>query len=67
MATPIRFEKFSTGLKARLNPTYRREVELHQGHRSIKPRKDFDQGNQTTALPFTTKTKAYGTYVWRRH
>jgi hypothetical protein len=66
MITPIHFEVFSNGLKARLTPTYRRELELQREHRSIKSRKGTDPGNQPTALPFTTKTKAYGTYAWRR-
>ena len=67
MIVPIHFEVFSKGMKARLNPTYRRDLVLRRERENTESWKDIDPGNQTTALPFTTKTKAYGTYVWRRH
>jgi hypothetical protein len=65
MGTPIHIEVFSAGMKARLNPTYRRDLELSRPH--IKPPGRFEQGKQKATLPFTTRTKAFGTYVWKRH
>jgi len=67
MIVPIHFEVFSNGMKARLNPTYRRELALQRERDDAESWKTIDTSQQTTALPFTTKTKAYGTYVGRRH
>ena len=66
MAKSIQIEVISTGMKAKLSPTYRRNLELARRQDRSELMKNFNQNNQTTALPFTTKTKAYGTYVWRR-
>jgi hypothetical protein len=63
MFTPFHLEVFSSGLKAKLDVKYRRI----EGQRSeiIEFRKNSNPSSHETALPFTTKTRAYGTYVWR--
>jgi hypothetical protein len=67
MIMPIHFEVFSTGMKARLSPTYRREFQLNQQIGFPELLRNYDHVGQTTVLPFTTKTKAYGTYTWKKH
>jgi hypothetical protein len=66
MITSIYFEVFSTGMKARLDPKYRRLLELGRHPELVEFRRDLSQNVRETALPFTTKTKAYGTYVGRK-
>jgi hypothetical protein len=65
MFNSIHFEVFSAGMKAKLSPTYRRNLELSRREDHVETGKDSVQDSQTI-LPFTTKTKAYGTYVWRK-
>jgi hypothetical protein len=63
MFTPFHLEVFSSGLKAKLDVKYRR-IE-GQRPETIECRRNFSPSSHETALPFTTKTRAYGTYVWR--
>jgi hypothetical protein len=65
MSNSIHFEVFSAGMKAKLSPTYRRNLELSRRQDDVETRKDLNRDNQTM-LPFTTRTKAYGTYSWRK-
>jgi hypothetical protein len=65
-AKPIQFEVISPGMKAKLSPTYRRNLELVRGQDRSESLKNLSQGNQTTTLTFTTETRAYGTYVRRQ-
>jgi hypothetical protein len=53
-------------MKARLDPTYRRVLQAKQHLRIDKFYQSIYPSDHETALPFTTKTKAYGTYVWRK-
>jgi len=66
MITHINFEVFSPAMKARLDPTYRRPLQARQHIRNVEFWKRTNQGDNETALPFTTKTRAYGTYVERK-
>jgi hypothetical protein len=65
MITKIHYEIFSPAMKARLDPTYRLFDPTYQHPEGVK-----SSNNQTgtkTVLPFTTKTRAYGTYPSRNH
>ena len=66
MITHINYEVFSPAMKARLDPTYRRVIQAEQHSEIAKLYKSIYQNDHEPVLPFTTKTKAYGTYVWRR-
>jgi hypothetical protein len=66
MITHINYEVFSPAMKARLDPTYRRVIQEEQNSEIDKLYRSVYQSDHETALPFTTKTKAYGTYVRRR-
>jgi hypothetical protein len=66
MITHINYEVFSPAMKARLDPTYRRAIQEEQQFGIDKLDKSICQSDHETALPFTTKTRAYGTYAWRR-
>jgi hypothetical protein len=66
MITHINYEVFSPAMKARLDPTYRRILQAEQHPRSYRSRKNASPSGHKTALPFTTKTRAYGTYVERK-
>jgi hypothetical protein len=65
MITRINFEVFSSAMKAKLDPRYRRRFQPDQHPRSIEFQKSISRSDQKTALPFTTVTRAYGTYYWR--
>ena len=65
MITTIQFEEFSPGMRAKLDPKYRRLFQSGQRPESVEFPRSFSQGDQETALPFTAKTKSFGTYVWR--
>ena len=67
MITHINFEVFSPAMKARLDPTYRRVLQAKQHLKNVVIRKNTSRSDHKTLLPFTTKTKAYGTYVERKH
>jgi hypothetical protein len=63
MIEPFHLEMFSPGLKAKLDVKYRRVEREQLG--IVEFRKEFNLSHHNTALPFTTKTRAYGTYMWR--
>lgn len=63
MPKPFHLEVLSSGLKAKLDVTYRRFE--RQRSDIIEFRREFGRKNHGTTLPFTTKTRAYGTYSWR--
>ena len=63
---PRYFEAFSAGMKAKLDPKYRRKLELDKPPELVDFRRVTSDEDKETALPFTTKTKAYGTYVSRK-
>lgn len=65
MIRPIYFEVFTPGMKARLDPTYRRDIQAQQHPRYTEIQKNHDQGDKKTVLPFTTISKSYGTYAWK--
>jgi hypothetical protein len=65
MITHINYEVFSPAMKARLDPTYRRVLQAKQHLRIDRLYQSNYPSDHETALPFTTKTKAYGTYAWR--
>jgi hypothetical protein len=64
MTTPFHLEEFSPGMKAKLDIKHRRNQD-QQNHVS-KFNADLIPRKYKAALPFTTKTKAYGTYDWRK-
>jgi hypothetical protein len=65
MITHINFEVFSPAMKAKLDPRYRRRVQTDQHPGSAEVQKSISRNDRKTALPFTTITRAYGTYCWR--
>ncbi len=65
MITPIHFEVFASGMKARLDPTYRRDIQGQQHPRCAEIQKNHAQGDKKTVLPFTTILKSYRTYAWK--
>jgi hypothetical protein len=65
MTTPFHLEVFSSGMKAKLDVKYRR-IE-GQNAEIAESRRNFNLSNQAKALPFTQKTRGYGTYVWRNN
>ena len=66
MITRINYEVFSPAMKARLDPTYRRLHEMEQPPKNVELRRNNGHKDPETVLPFTTKTRAYGTYVERK-
>jgi hypothetical protein len=62
MTTHINYEVFSPAMKAKLDPTYRRVLQAKQHPRTARFWKNSNQINHETVLPFTTITRAYGTY-----
>lgn len=66
MIKRINFEVFSPAMKAKLGPKYRRRLQADYQPESVEFWRNVDQSDQKTALPFTTKTRAYGTYNWRK-
>jgi hypothetical protein len=66
MITKIYYEVFSSAMKARLDPTYRLFDPTYQHPESVKSSDNNSQTGTKTVLPFTTKTRAYGTYPWRK-
>ncbi len=65
MITPIHFEVFASGMKARLDPTYRQGLQARQHPEPTEIRKSFTPGTPKTVLPFTTISKSSGTFYWR--
>jgi hypothetical protein len=57
MITTIHFEVFASGMKARLDPTYRQAFQARQHPESADIRRNFTRSNYKTALPFTTIIK----------
>jgi hypothetical protein len=66
MITKIYFEVFSSAMKARIDPTYRLFDLTNQPLESVKSSNNNNQTRTKTVLPFTTKTRAYGTYPSRK-
>jgi hypothetical protein len=62
MIIKIHYEVFSSAMKARLDPTYRLFDPAFQHPESVKASDNHNQTGTNTVLPFTTKTRAYGTY-----
>jgi hypothetical protein len=61
MITPLHFEVFASGMKARLDPTYRLVLQAHQRPGSTEIL-NLTRRNRITALPFTTITKSYNVF-----
>ncbi|OGO07649.1 MAG: hypothetical protein A2Y92_03745 [Chloroflexi bacterium RBG_13_57_8] len=58
------FEVFSPAMKAKLDMRYRRRLQVdHQP--GAESWKGITYNEKQTALPFTTRTRAYGTYHGR--
>jgi hypothetical protein len=66
MITVNTFEVFSPAMKARLDLKYRRRTQENHNFGNEAFWRDVDLSESKTALPFTTKTRAYGTYNWRK-
>ena len=62
MITRINYEVLSPAMKAKLDPTYRRVLRAEKHPQSARFWKNANQINHETVLPFTTVTRAYGTY-----
>jgi len=63
MITNIHFETFASGMKAKLDPTYR---QLHQGSalpNNTENLRRFARGSQNAVLPFTTVRKSYENFI----
>jgi hypothetical protein len=67
MITTIHFEEFASGMKAKLDPTYRQALQSRQHLESAEIRWNLTRGNHRTVLPFTTVTKSYGTFERREY
>ncbi|MGD9143382.1 MAG: hypothetical protein PVG61_06010 [Dehalococcoidia bacterium] len=63
MSTRINYEVLSPAMKTRLDPKYRRTLQAKSHPRSDRFWKNPGLSEHDTVLPFTTKTRAYGTYV----
>jgi hypothetical protein len=66
MYNRFNLEVFSPAMKAKLDPRYRRRLQADYRPESTAFWREVEQSDNKTALPFTTKTRAYGTYNWRR-
>ncbi len=66
MNIDIHYEVLSPAMKMKLNPTYRRSLQAEQRPKTDRFWKNASQSDHETVLPFTTKTRAYGTYVERK-
>lgn len=62
MDTYINYEVLSPAMKARLDPTYRRVLQAKRYPRTVRFWKNTNHIDHETVLPFTTITRAYGTY-----
>ena len=66
MITHVNFEVYSPAMKARIDPIHRRARQAGQQPKSDKFWKNNSRSEHKTVLPFTTRTRSYGTYVWAR-
>jgi hypothetical protein len=66
MITGKTFEVFSPAMKAKLDLKYRRRMQEKRPLDCEAFWRDVDLSESKTALPFTTKTRAYGTYNWKK-
>ena len=64
MITHVNFEMYSPAMKARIDPVYRRALRAEQQPKNVKFWKKTSRNDRKTVLPFTTKTRSYGTYAW---
>jgi hypothetical protein len=62
MATQIYYEVLSPAMKVKLDPKYRRVLQAEQHPKSNRFWNNVSKNNHESVLPFTTKTRAYGTY-----
>ena len=62
MITDIHFETFASGMKARLDPTYRLLQQSHALPDNTEMLKGLAWGNRNAALPFTTVRKSSVVY-----
>lgn len=62
MTNNFHFESFASGMKAKLDPTYRRVYQENQSADGAQIWRELNRSGQKTALPFTTVTKSYNTY-----
>ena len=62
MDKPFHLEVISPGMRTKLDMKYRRSFQASRESASVKLKRDLSEGKCKTALPFTTKTRAYGTY-----
>jgi hypothetical protein len=63
MSDSFHLESFSPAMKARLDPRYRRILKEERHPEIEELRKSISRSKDETALPFTTRTRAYGTYT----
>jgi hypothetical protein len=66
MKNSFGLEVFSPAMKAKLDPRYRRRLQEDYRPEISAFWREVDRSESKTALPFTTKTRAYGTYNWRK-
>ena len=66
MVTQIYYEVLSPAMKAKLDPAFLRFLQAEQHPKSARFWTNTGQGNHETVLPFTTRTRAYGTYIDRK-
>ena len=62
MATHINYEVFSPAMKVKLDPAYRRLRQAKRHNSTVRFWKNNREIDHETVLPFTTKTRSYGTY-----
>ena len=62
MITHVNYEVLSPAMKAKLDPTYRRVLRAEERAQRARFGKNTSRNNHKTVLPFTTVTRAYGTY-----
>jgi hypothetical protein len=65
MMTNFNLEIFSPAMKAKLDMKYRRRQYVEHQLEAVESWNGIGGNNGRTALPFTTKTRAYGTYHGR--
>ena len=63
MSTRINYEVLSPAMKAKLDPKYRRVLQAKSHPKNIRFWNNPTRNNGDTVLPFTKKTRAYGTYA----
>lgn len=66
MTTRINYEVLSPAMKTKLDPKYRRVLQAKSHGRNTRFWENPSKRNGDTMLPFTKKTRAYGTYAEKK-